>query len=96
MAPSKGKFRGRRPGVDQHQDEDALHLALIFYYSNRDVRTSKIQKMADGRTRTINTKGISIRRVATMRQVPISGLQRVIASGGLSALKTHSEAIKLR
>ena len=48
--------------------------------------------MADGRTRTISTKGISIRRVATMHQVPFSKLQRAIASWGLSALKTRPEA----
>ena len=57
MAPRK-----KSPSPAQrytNEEDNALYLALKFYNSHRDVRATKIQKLKDGRSRSVTTVGIS-------------------------------------
>ena len=89
MAPKK--ISQSLAGRYTKEEENALYIALEFYNSHRDVRATKIQKLKDGRSCSITTVGVSIRRAALMHQVPFSRLQRAVASRGMSAVKSQSQ-----
>lgn len=88
--PVQSKMASKAAAPNSNPNPSPLELAITYYYANRETPVTRLYPAKDGVPRKVVRPGISLRRVATMHQVPFSALQRAVAAGG--EIKTRSEA----
>src|SRR5205807_4491418 len=80
--PIQSKISTGTPASNSNPGPSPLELAVTYYYANRETPVTRLYPAKDGVSRKIVQRGISLRRVAAMHQIPFSALQRAVATGG--------------